>query len=68
MLLQSPATIIPPVEVPAIKSKIWEIGFFVLDSISARIMAGIIPLMPPPSTDKMYFTTVKFICVFAQAH
>ena len=38
---------------PAIRSNIWAIRYPVRRSISARIIAGMIPRIPPPSMDRM---------------
>jgi hypothetical protein len=43
----------PPVEVPATKSKRSAIRFFERFSISASTVAGITPRIPPPSMERM---------------
>ena len=51
----------PPVEVPAIRSKSSETGFPVSDSILARTMAGMMPRIPPPSIDRILSSLATFL-------
>jgi hypothetical protein len=44
---------IPPVDVPDIILKMWDIGFLEILSKVQSQNAGIIPLIPPPSIDKI---------------
>ncbi len=48
-----PRARIPPVDVPATRSKRCAVGRPVRRSISASTMAGMIPRMPPPSMDRI---------------
>ena len=51
---------IPPVEVPTIKSKLFEIFLGNDLSSSLRKVADAKPLTPPPSIDKTYLVIVVF--------
>jgi hypothetical protein len=50
----------PPVEVPAMRSKRFAILSFVLSSISLRFVAGMIPRIPPPSIERTFFVAPSF--------
>ena len=52
--------IIPPVEVPTIKSKLSESFFGTALSNSLKKVAEARPLTPPPSMDKTYLVIVIF--------
>jgi len=49
----------PPVEVPAMTSKSFAIGFCVDFSIAARTVPGMRPRMPPPSMERI----LSIVCV-----
>ena len=49
-------------DVPAIRSNIWAIRNPVRRSISARIIAGMIPRIPPPSMDRMVNKGILVSC------
>ncbi len=53
----------PPVDVPAIRSNICAIRWPVRRSISARIMAGMIPRIPPPSMERMVNRGIDYLSV-----
>ena len=56
-----PIAIIPPMEVPVIRSKYSYNGRSTEASSFARKVAGNIPLIPPPSIDKIRFTKLPSV-------